>query len=83
MNQKRKHSSVNKLAVFYLLACSLLLITSGCKKSFLDVPPQGQTPGQAFWKTQQDATNAVNAMMLTCTNGITLPLHLLRRKYAV
>ena len=62
MNQKRKHSSVNKLAVFYLLACSLLLITSGCKKSFLDVPPQGQTPGQAFWKTQQDATNAVNAM---------------------
>jgi starch-binding outer membrane protein, SusD/RagB family len=39
-----------------------LVAQSGCKKSFLDVPPQAQQPGQEFWKTQNDATQAVNAM---------------------
>ena len=39
-----------------------LVAQTGCKKSFLDVPPQAQQPGQAFWKTQEDATQAVNAM---------------------
>src|SRR4051794_30633927 len=62
MNKKRKQFSINNKGGFYVLACSLLLATSSCKKSFLDVPPQAQIPGQAFWKTQQDATNAVNAM---------------------
>ena len=39
-----------------------IVAQTGCKKSFLNVPPQAQQPGQEFWKTQQDATEAVNAM---------------------
>ena len=34
----------------------------GCTKSFLEVPPQAQKPVEQFWKTQADATAAVNAM---------------------
>ncbi|HEU4472844.1 MAG TPA: RagB/SusD family nutrient uptake outer membrane protein [Flavisolibacter sp.] len=41
---------------------ALLLTQAGCKKSFLDVPPQAQQPSQEFWKTQEDATRAVNAI---------------------
>ncbi|HMU47906.1 MAG TPA: RagB/SusD family nutrient uptake outer membrane protein [Chitinophagaceae bacterium] len=44
------------------LSATLGLMLSGCKKSFLDVPPQAQTPGEQFWKTPQDAAQAVNAM---------------------
>src|SRR5947208_4251482 len=61
MNKKRKQFSINNTS-FYVLACSMLLGITSCSKSFLDVAPQAQTPGQAFWKTQQDATKAVNAM---------------------
>ncbi len=46
-----------------LVMSSLLLITMiGCKKSFLDVPVQGQKPVTQFWQTEDDATEAVNAM---------------------
>lgn len=34
----------------------------GCKKSFLDVPPQAQQPSEEFWQSEADATKAVNAM---------------------
>ncbi|MFD0763460.1 RagB/SusD family nutrient uptake outer membrane protein [Mucilaginibacter lutimaris] len=40
----------------------MLLISQGCKKSFLDVPPQGQQPSQEFFKTADDATKAVNSI---------------------
>lgn len=40
----------------------LLLTQSACKKDFLDVDPQGQTPSEQFWLTQEDATRAVNAI---------------------
>jgi starch-binding outer membrane protein, SusD/RagB family len=40
----------------------LLLTQSGCKKDFLEVDPQGQTPSEQFWITQEDATRAVNAI---------------------
>jgi starch-binding outer membrane protein, SusD/RagB family len=40
----------------------LLAILVGCKKSFLDVAPQGQQPTQQFWQSQADATKAVDAM---------------------
>lgn len=40
----------------------LLVNISACKKSFLDVEPQGQRTAQSFWKTQEDATQAVNAI---------------------
>lgn len=41
---------------------STLMLASSCKKSFLDVDPQGQQAAQQFWKTQDDATKAVNAI---------------------
>lgn len=41
---------------------SAILTTSSCKKSFLDVPPQGQQAATQFWKTEGDATKAVNAI---------------------
>ena len=34
----------------------------GCKKTFLDVPPQAQQPSEEFWQNAADATKAVNAM---------------------
>ena len=39
-----------------------MLAITGCGKSFLDVPPQGQQPSEQFWKDQADATKAVNAI---------------------
>lgn len=44
------------------LVVTSLVISTGCKKSFLDVPPQGQPAATVFWKTQDDATKAVNSM---------------------
>jgi hypothetical protein len=41
---------------------ALLVTTSGCKKSFLDVPPQAQQEAAQFWKTPEDATKGVNSM---------------------
>ena len=46
-------------------AVALLLMQTifvSCKKSFLDVDPQGQQQNATFWKTQEDATKAVNAI---------------------
>jgi hypothetical protein len=39
-----------------------IVILSSCKKSFLDVDPQGQQPATQFWKSEGDATKAVNAI---------------------
>lgn len=47
---------------FISLAGAIMLILPGCKKDFLEVPPQAQTPSQQFWKTQTDATQAVNSI---------------------
>lgn len=41
---------------------STLIFASSCKKSFLNVDPQGQQAAQQFWKTQEDATKGVNAI---------------------
>lgn len=40
----------------------LLLTQPACKKDFLEVDPQAQTPSEQFWATQEDATRAVNAI---------------------
>jgi hypothetical protein len=40
---------------------SLILIAS-CKKSFLEVPPQGQQPAEQFWTSGEDATKAVRSI---------------------
>jgi hypothetical protein len=48
---------------FLLLSAVVIFVTMpSCKKSFLDVPPQGQQPSQQFWKSESDATKAVTAM---------------------
>lgn len=39
-----------------------LVVFTGCNKTFLDVPPEGQQPSQQFWKSDADAAKAVNAM---------------------
>jgi hypothetical protein len=39
-----------------------MFVATGCNKKFLDVDPQGQQPSEQFWKTEADATKAVNAM---------------------
>lgn len=39
-----------------------LVVTQSCKKSFLDVTAKGTVASAQFWKTQNDATSAVNAM---------------------
>lgn len=41
---------------------STALLVSSCKKSFLDVDPQGQQPSAQFWQSADDATKAVNAI---------------------
>jgi hypothetical protein len=38
------------------------LFSASCKKSFLDVDPQGQQQATQFWQSQEDATKAVNAI---------------------
>jgi len=43
-----------------LIAC--MVTFQGCKKSWLDVNPAGNQAATQFWKTQDDATKAVNAM---------------------
>ena len=39
-----------------------IIMFQGCKKSFLDVNPAGNVAATQFWKTQSDATQAVEAM---------------------
>ncbi|HWW40993.1 RagB/SusD family nutrient uptake outer membrane protein [Pedobacter sp.] len=39
-----------------------IAITPSCKKSFLDVPQQGQQQSAVFWKTADDAFKGVNAI---------------------
>lgn len=53
----------NPLSKLLMVAIPVVALTvTGCKKSFLDVDPQGQQPGEQFWKNEGDATKAVNAM---------------------
>lgn len=49
----------NKVMTLSMVA---LLVAASCNKEYLDVPPQGQQPAVQFWKTEGDATKAVNAM---------------------
>lgn len=44
------------------LFAAVLITAQSCKKSFLDEPRQAATPAVQFWKTQDDATKAVNAI---------------------
>ena len=53
-------SFIDKAGIYFVLIG--LLIMGGCKKTFLDVSPQGQQQTEEFWKDEADATKAVNAM---------------------
>lgn len=57
MNSKKylKGSTICALAV-------ALSISQGCKKSFLNTASSSGTTSAQFWKTQADATSAINAM---------------------
>ena len=50
----------NKLLA--LLGIGILFQVVSCKKSFLEVPPQGEVPAEQFWKSEADATKAVNSI---------------------
>lgn len=54
-----KNNSFKKIS---MVAFATLLLMQSCQKSFLDVDPQGQRKAIEFWKTQEDATRAVNAI---------------------
>lgn len=51
-----------------LVICAGLLVVPACKKSFLDVDPQAMQPAISFWKTQEDATKAVNSIYANLRN---------------
>ncbi len=51
---------IKKVSIALGLLSGTILFS--CTKSFLEVPPQAQKPVEQFWKTQADATAAVNAM---------------------
>jgi hypothetical protein len=55
-----KNINIKKCCAVALL--STALVVSSCKKSFLDVDPQGQQPSVEFWKTPDDAAKAVNSI---------------------
>lgn len=59
MKTNYKKSYIQKIG---LLALSSSLLITACQKSFLDVPPQAKQPAVTFWKTQDDATKAVNSI---------------------
>lgn len=59
---KKIHSKYITRTTMGFAVVAALLTSNGCTKSFLDVPPQGQQPSEEFWKTEDDATKAVNAM---------------------
>jgi hypothetical protein len=58
----KTYKNINLQRCFAIALLSTAIFTTSCKKSFLDVDPQGQQPAQQFWKTEADATKAVNAI---------------------
>lgn len=57
-----KQFNINNQIKLLAVTATIVLLAPSCKRSFLDVPPQGQQPGEQFWKDEADATKAVNAM---------------------
>jgi hypothetical protein len=59
MKQKNIIGASKKLLAVGAVA---FFVLAGCKKSFLEVNPQGQQKGSTFWASPTDALQAVNAM---------------------
>jgi len=62
MNSTTIKYNFYKLAGLLLATAPIVLMQGGCSGKFLVVDPQGQQPNAQFWKTQDDATKAVNAI---------------------
>jgi hypothetical protein len=58
----RKRNKSQMFRIVTAVAVGLVLLPVACKKSFLDVPPQGQQASQQFWQTKEDAAKAVAAI---------------------
>ena len=58
----KKYTVQKAIGAGMLAMLFVLFIVAGCNKKYLDVPPQGQQPGEQFWQSEADATKAVNAM---------------------
>lgn len=56
----KTYINIQKWCALTLLSSTLMV--SSCKKSFLDVDPQGQQAAVQFWQSEGDATKAVNAI---------------------
>ena len=64
---KSNNTSINKMNSSYsgwlgVFTFLLIIFSTRCTNSFLDVPVQGQQPAAQLFKTPTDATNAVNAI---------------------
>jgi hypothetical protein len=59
---------INKQLGIQLIAIVSILLFTGCKNSFLDVPPQGQQKAEQFWVSEADATKAVKAIYANLRN---------------
>ena len=57
----KKNNIYTKTVLGLSLIVSIAVIPA-CKKSFLDVPQQGQQSSDVFWKTAEDAGKGVNAI---------------------
>jgi len=57
---KNRKNIIHKIVLLGIGAA--VIINQGCKKSFLDVNPAGNKAASQFWRDQNDATSAVNAM---------------------
>jgi len=60
MKLNHKKTYIQKFGLIAL--CASTLVIPACKKDFLNVDPQAKQPAITFWKTQDDATKAVNSI---------------------
>jgi hypothetical protein len=61
-----RNTYVQKIGL--LIVGASLLVMPSCQKSFLDVEPQATQPALTFWKSQEDATKAVNSIYANLRN---------------
>lgn len=61
MNKQKDIKMKNKFRHKIVVALAMVMIFTACSKDFLDVPPIGKLAEDDFYKTDEDATNAVMA----------------------
>lgn len=53
---------INSIHITVSLIVPLLIFAAGCQKNLLDTAPRDSLSNAGFWKTKEDAVNAVNAL---------------------